>query len=493
MSKLKNLFGFRDKSKSELQKEEHEKSALNSGIAFGVADVAKDHAENAAKTFAKPLKYDRKILDKKPIVDANGNTKKINVKETAKKEFFGDNLKVKDPYSDNDLVMRRADAKAMFGSDNYADHIAETDHIVPEKRYYDQTKDNPWITNDDAARIVNDDENLAVTSRKINNAKRSRTNEEFVNDSDYLETKGIELSDEGKQRMLDDGKKASSFLNKETKKTAVKNFVKTGHNAGLDGAKYGAAIGGGISGIKNLVAVIKGEKDGGEALYDTAADTAKSSVTGYASSFLGANVRHSFSLSSNTMVKTLSNSNLPSMLVAVGIETITSSKKFICGEIDGTEYLTELGEKGTGVLASSVGATVGQLAIPIPIVGGLIGGMVGYAFSSSYYNELVTIMQNRKLAYEERIRIEAECQEAIAEMRRYRAEIEQISEAYFADYKNVFSTAFATIEESLISGNADGVIMGSNMITKKLGGTVQYNNMEEFDSFMNDLDSDFIL
>ena len=35
--------------------------------------------------------------------------------------------------------------------------------------------------------------------------------------------------------------------------------------------------------------------------------------------------------------------------------------------------------------------------------------------------------------------------------------------------------------------------MGANMITQKLGGEIQYNNMDEFDDFMNNEDWDFIL
>ena len=36
------------------------------------------------------------------------------------------------------------------------------------------------------------------------------------------------------------------------------------------------------------------------------------------------------------------------------------------------------------------------------------------------------------------------------------------------------------------SGDANGVIAGANAITRKLGGKVQFNNMDEFDKFLDD-------
>ena len=62
--------------------------------------------------------------------------------------------------------------------------------------------------------------------------------------------------------------------------------------------------------------------------------------------------------------------------------------------IDGTQCLTELGEKGSGMLGGSAGtaieATEGSVLLPIPgvgpIVGGLVGSMAGYALSTVYYD-----------------------------------------------------------------------------------------------------------
>ena len=42
---------------------------------------------------------------------------------------------------------------------------------------------------------------------------------------------------------------------------------------------------------------------------------------------------------------------------------------FIKGDIDGTQCLEELGEKGTSQLGAAMFAVAGQALIPIPVVG----------------------------------------------------------------------------------------------------------------------------
>lgn len=79
--------------------------------------------------------------------------------------------------------------------------------------------------------------------------------------------------------------------------------------------------------------------------------------------------------------------------------------RYFNGEIDGVECLETLGEQGTGMIASSMFAVIGQTVIPIPVVGGLIGGMVGYALSSATYGVLVGSLKEAKLAREERIEL----------------------------------------------------------------------------------------
>ena len=59
---------------------------------------------------------------------------------------------------------------------------------------------NPWLTNDNVKKSSNSKDNIGVVSRKFNNAKRSRSNKDFVNDDAYLEKTGVKITNDGKAK-----------------------------------------------------------------------------------------------------------------------------------------------------------------------------------------------------------------------------------------------------------------------------------------------------
>lgn len=135
---------------------------------------------------------------------------------------------------------------------------------------------------------------------------------------------------------------------------------------------------------------------------------------------------------------------------------------------------------------------VGQMLIPIPVAGAIIGSFVGYTLTTMMYGGLMKAMNEAKLAREERIRVEKECKEVIRAIRAYRKEMNEYMDRYLNDYREVFNNAFLDIKTALSIGNIDGCIDGFNQITCKLGGHVEFNNMEEFNKRMKD-SSPFIL
>ena len=59
------------------------------------------------------------------------------------------------------------------------------------KLMHEKLKNSPFIAPEDAKNIANDEDNLLLTSRRVNNAKRAKTNAEFAEDSDFLKKKGL--------------------------------------------------------------------------------------------------------------------------------------------------------------------------------------------------------------------------------------------------------------------------------------------------------------
>lgn len=129
------------------------------GAGFATIESASVSTQATAQKFAKPEKYDRSVLD--------DNMAKRNIKA----EAFQSGVTVKDSYTGDVLTLTKA----------------ETDHKISLQQRYEQTKDNPWLTSDDVKASSNSSDNLEVVSRKFNNAKRSRSNTEFVTDDEYLQ------------------------------------------------------------------------------------------------------------------------------------------------------------------------------------------------------------------------------------------------------------------------------------------------------------------
>lgn len=237
--------------------------------------------------------------------------------------------------------------------------------------------------------------------------------------------------------------------------------------------------------VQNLTAVARGDKEPGEAVLAVAKDTASSAAISYGTGFAGSAVKGLMQNAKSGTVQTLSRTNLPGILVTVSLGAASTMKRYCNGEISGVECFEELGEQGTGMLSSALFATIGQIAIPIPVVGGLIGGMLGYAVASASYGTLLGALKEADLAAQERRQIEEACEKQIQLIREYRTQMETIISEYLTSCAEVFNESFSGIKNALEIGDVDGVISSANQITKALGKQVLFKDMDEFEQLMN--------
>jgi esterase/lipase len=265
----------------------------------------------------------------------------------------------------------------------------------------------------------------------------------------------------------------------------AKDIVRLGHRGGVEAARMGAVVGGGIALISNIVSVAKGDKEIGEATLDAVKNTGGAAALGYGSGFVGGVVGGAMKNSGSQYIRCLGKAGLPAQIVTVALETTKTCYRYFSGEIDGTECLTELGEKGTGMLASAAGATVGQMVIPIPVVGGLIGGMIGYSLSSAYYAQLVFVLNKAKLTKEELRQVHEECEIARRSIRKYRAESERLIAEYLTSFNTEFRQSFANMQTAYHLEDADAFIENCNETIKQFGGKSQFETFAQFDAMMS--------
>lgn len=476
------MFWFFKKKKDKLNNQSADRKdsgMTETGVANSIKDSVNYSIQNAASKFEKPLNYDRSLLDSD------------SAKASTKIKAFESGAKLVDPYTGDELVLTKAEAKLRYG-ESWTKHLAESDHIIPLKERYEQTKGNPWLTNEDIRQSSNSTDNLEVVSRKYNNAKRSKSNTELVQDDEYLDRTGLNLSEKGKGKAIKNETNAQKAMKQRDFQLSTKNIIKTGHDAGSHAAIHSGGTILTISAIKNMGALIKGEITAEDAIAQTVTESGKAAVTGY---FVGGGlttVSHALSHSSSDFLRMLSSMNVPANVVTGVILTGEILKKYGNGEITTRECMLQLGDRGLSYATTGYSMAIGQAMIPVPIVGAAIGAMVGATLASNLYGQLMDSLRIKELEHQERLRIMAECERAKKEVREFREDLEFYLESYFYEYKTCFDSALAQIYHSFDEGDADGIISGANQITKKLGGVVQYNNMDEFEEFLSS-DESFIL
>ncbi len=284
---------------------------------------------------------------------------------------------------------------------------------------------------------------------------------------------------------------AEKAINRQLRSSAVKNMVKTGHEAGMAGAQNAGITTLTMSGIMNTIAVIKGEKNCEEAIVDVAKDGGTAAVTGYAMGNGLTVAAQSLSSTSSKFIQGLAESNVPGKVITAVIVTGDTLKKWGEGEITTQECLVELGEKGLNLATAGYSMAVGQALIPIPIVGAAVGALVGSMLTSSYYHNLINTLQVKELEHQERQRIISECHAAAEKTKAFRKELESYLDSYFKEYKDCFDMALSSMRFSYAAGDADGVITSANEITRQLGGQVKYETVKEFRTFLDNNSVDF--
>ncbi|MBP1934997.1 hypothetical protein [Ammoniphilus resinae] len=282
-------------------------------------------------------------------------------------------------------------------------------------------------------------------------------------------------------------------------KVTIRQSLKTAHQGGLEQAKAGAVFSGAFSGARNLTSVINGEKEVGEAIVDTAVDTAKGAAVSYVVSAGGSLVKAGMQEASKRIVHeggkslatSLSKGNAPALIVSTTLEVGKSVKRYIDGDIDSKELMVELGEKGTGIIASTYGAELGAIlgTLVLPgigtIAGSIIGGMVGYMAGSQLYQSTLQFLA-MPLDAEKHRRIKEMSEQALKVMQKEREELERLIEQHFKDRHEMLRTHFTEMREAILANQPDRIVQQLGHIAVAFGGTLQFKNFKEFDEFMLD-------
>lgn len=297
-------------------------------------------------------------------------------------------------------------------------------------------------------------------------------------------------------------------------KFVAKEVLKDSHNAGVKASKGAFIISGSISTAQNLYSVFIENKPIDEAVEDVLKTTGSSAVMAYGVGATGTAIKATMHSSNSELVRRIGTTNAPAMITTGIVEVSKSLIKYGKGEIDELKLLQELGEKGTGMVASgfgsavgasigsAVGATIGSV---IPVVGTMAGGVVGgfigsfigsligYSSASMLYHGALDALQGAKIAAERRKVIEEISEEAVKQMNHYKIILHEYTRAKHSEREKQYMMLFSELENSITNNDINKYINCMDGFGKAFGVDLKLNSMKEIDEFMNDKDTVFVL
>ena len=273
------------------------------------------------------------------------------------------------------------------------------------------------------------------------------------------------------------------FYREHPKLATFNDITRTSHRAGMEGAQCGAVIGGSISLLVNAFSVFQHDKTTDEALQDIALDTAKAAALGYGTAFAGSAIKAGLQQSESQVLRAIARTSAPALAVNICLSLGSSIKRYVNNEITEAELLAEVGEKGAGMLSSGMMAALGQVAIPIPVVGAAIGGLIGYTLSSMFYQSALDAAKGAALS-RERLQYIRDIEEAArVRIAQEQAVLDDFAQREMPQLHKDTELLFKAVSNG--SDNIDSLTYAINNYATLLGKKLQFETMSEFEAFMD--------
>lgn len=440
--------------------------------------------------------YSKENRDK--LWDSPQNKAAYKDKVFGKKQTYDDPISGKTLHKSQKAAQNKYHMKNSIGenvSSKWAEYTAETDHINALKDVHDKAKHNPFLNDNDFKEIMNSEENYRIISKSDNASKGDK------NDWKIIADKSGVVSTESKARMAKQKIKADVALNGKFAARTAQNVGKE-FAVGAADALIDSAIPLMSQAVKKLVDVAQGRESLEQAAKDMGKITVETAVVGGTNKLLIDAVSAQLMNGKNAAIQSIK-SNGVAQIISVAAIVQESAMRYINGEIDGKEFVEEVGEKGAVMFAGMVG---GQIGIELgSLIGGALGTMVlpgvgtvaGLAAGRVVGEVLGTIittiacgtiisaykvckrLDDYKITEKRVKRLEAE---ALREMENQRELLKSIVEREYGRWDEEIRAGFDMIASSAYERtyNSTGVTDGLDRILAVFGEKVAFHSTDEY-------------
>lgn len=178
------------------------------------------------------------------------------------------------------------------------------------------------------------------------------------------------------------------------------------------------------------------------------------------------------------------------LAIATTIVTIAEQGLALAvGEIE----VTELVEHATAAcVRSSAGwayGVVGQALIPIPVVGGLVGHLVGHASAYCVMEglKLARVLAEEADAAEEHLAwLEVQVMGSVKRLEEDRLALEVLLEAEAEQFQTTLLPLLNEFETALVAGEEQSAVASLLQLNQELGSVLGWHTRPEFDEWMAD-------
>ncbi|MGE4284708.1 MAG: hypothetical protein AB7G87_13520 [Clostridia bacterium] len=421
--------------------------------------------------------YDKSEIERS---DIDNYWRRNSSKDSFKNRKFDRKRTIKDEYTGKKIHYSQTEKGTLKGKD-----VANTDHVTPieviKQRYGDS------LPAEDLNEMTNADANLAMTNQQLNQSKGQLTNGEYllkqwkegkpVNATTTYNMLKVQVQSEVAIFTDANGRKIANAASKAfvTAAPAVnqaREYAVSGLNAGMDVAIVTMTI----STINNIVLCASGEKSVKEAGKEILQMTGSSFVAGTAVDILQ---RASMDLAGKSgfdILSNVANGGLPVAEISAAIMISNSVIKYVNGDIDGEQCVTEILMNGAGVIAYSLGMSVG----------GPAGAVIASVICSQVCKAMIDYKNIEKLSKEKLARVNSIATEALTEMEYQRNILKNMVKEKYQKWDSAFDNGFEHIFISTLNNDVEGISSGLNRILSIFGETVSFSSREEFNEFFDD-------
>lgn len=307
-------------------------------------------------------------------------------KSEYKDKVFDGKQTYEDPISGKTLHKSQSAAQKKYHMKNaegdniskkWAHHSSETDHINSLKDVHDVAKHNPFLSDADFKEVMNSEENYRILSKSTNTSKGDKSDWELIFD------KNNNLSPEARKQIAKEKVKSDVILQGKFAARTAKN-VGSEFVSGAKNTLVNSAIPLTTEAVRKMIKIAQGKESLSDASKEMGKIAVDVAVTGGENQVLLTALTKTMANSKSTLLNSIAESNEIGKILAVAAIVKESAVKYVNGDIDGQEFIEDVGEKGATMVAGMIGGQIGReigglVGLTAGIVSGPAGAIIGYA------------------------------------------------------------------------------------------------------------------